>query len=120
MANTLTSVMWTFAEAQQEVKRVQQASRAFGYHVALGGGVLNVGKSEKDLDLYFLALDDKDSSPNAADLVKWLESLWGAATPINDPRYGDSVHYARKLKFQPLGSRRIDVFVVHGSKSIAD
>lgn len=106
--------MWTYAEGQAEVLRVQMAVRAFGYHVAMGGGVLNKGQSSKDLDLYFLPLDNGTQTPNANDLRSFLETRWGQSTPINDPAYGLSPHYRLKLKFMPTALKRIDVFVIGG------
>ena len=105
---------WTLDEGRCEIQRVQSGSRAYGYHVALGGGVLNTGSSRKDLDLYFLPLDNDTSKPNSGSLVQWLETLWGKSEPINDPNYGPSDYYTQKLKFMPLVSKRIDVFVIGG------
>lgn len=105
-------VMWTYEEGQAEVLRVQLAVRAFGYHVAMGGGVLNNGTSSKDLDLYFLPMDNDAFTPDAVQLQAYLEDQWGVSEPISDPAYGPSAYYRLKLKFnQP---KRIDVFVIGG------
>jgi len=102
--------MWTLDEARSEIVRVQLPSRAYGYHVALGGGVLNNGKSFKDLDVYFLPLDDTTNTPNPMSLQIFLKSVWGQSTPISDDSYGPSKYYALKLKFS-VNHKRIDVFV---------
>jgi len=66
--------MWTLDEGREIVAQVQQNSRAYGYHVAMGGGVLNNGESSKDLDLYFLPLD-ADSPAHPDSVQNHLESL---------------------------------------------
>ena len=106
-----TLVMWTLEQGRAEIQRVQLSSREFGYHVCLGGGVLNAGESSKDLDVYFLPLDDKLNSPQPDRLLAWLETMWGLYTPLNDPRYDQSAHYRHKLRFDI--PKRIDVFVVY-------
>ena len=105
--------MWTLDAGLTMAAQVQAGSRKFGYHVALGGGVLNRGESFKDLDVYFLPLDSDTMSPDSAGVLTWLESLWGVSESINDPNYGPSPYYKLKLKFYPE-NRRIDVFVVGG------
>ena len=106
--------VWTLDESRLELARIQHGSRAFGYHVTMGGGVINNGQSSHDLDLYFLPLDNDQASPNATNLQTWLETLWGPSYPLNDPAYGPSPYYKLKLKFLPLVSKRIDVFVIGG------
>ena len=103
--------MWTLKEGQAEVTRVQWKVRAYGYHVALGGSVLNDGGSFKDLDIYFLPLDDRILKPDPEGLTKFLTVLWGEGQPIEDDRYGPSLYYIFKLKFFPA-SKRIDAFAL--------
>lgn len=103
--------MWTLDEGRAAVKQVQAVSRDFGYHVALGGGVLNAGKSSKDLDLYFLSLDDQAVFPDSAGLLIYLSEKWGkyhSLTSYESPAWSE---YAAKMRFDPLG-KRIDVFIV--------
>ncbi len=49
-----TSPTWTLEEALILVRALQPTAWQYGYHLCLGGGVLNKGVSSKDLDLYFL------------------------------------------------------------------
>lgn len=73
--------IWTMKEALGLIQALQPETRRFGYHLCLGGGVLNKGESQKDLDLYFLTLDNgKDSQPEK--LKDWLVSVWGEAADI--------------------------------------
>lgn len=43
--------MWTLDEGLVVARSLEPVAVAFGYHVALGGGVLLRGASEKDLDV---------------------------------------------------------------------
>lgn len=67
---------WFLEDALVLVRELQPQTRKFDYHLALGGGVLNKGQSDKDLDLYFLPLSKTDKCNNRG-LVGWLSSLWG-------------------------------------------
>lgn len=68
---------WTLDDGLSLVRGLQQEMRKFGYHLALGGGVLNHGRSKKDIDLYFLPMDNSDPDPNATALEAYLTKLWG-------------------------------------------
>lgn len=131
--------MWTFKDAQELIVGLQPEAKKHGYHVALGGGVLNKGESTKDLDLYFLPLDNATYPSNEIGLCMWLGSLFGMGTKIEPGMYskdttlvfgqarlaapfrdyGDGTFassrkkskYAQKLMFT-LGKRRIDVFII--------
>ena len=89
---------------------IQPNVRKLGYHVALGGGVLNKGMSEKDLDLYFLPLVGE--AANHSGLVAYLYKAWGVADTIGcsggDTNMGV---YRDKLRFQ-TGHGRIEAFIV--------
>ena len=112
---------WTLADALSVIRILQPETRKFNFHLCLGGSVLNTGSSEKDLDLYFLPLDN-GRPPDGSELVKWLEGLWGTSEDLlgryaeaaeADPPYPllPSQVYQQKLKFtRPDG--RIDVFVL--------
>lgn len=70
--------MWKLEDGLTLVRSIQKLSRKYGYHVALGGSVLNSGESEKDIDLYFLPMgSDSGIKEEPGELVKWLSSLWG-------------------------------------------
>ena len=57
--------MWTLQEALQLIRDLQPQLKPLHYHVALGGGVLNKGTSQKDLDLYLLRFDNDDDGEAA-------------------------------------------------------
>jgi hypothetical protein len=71
---------WTLEEAVKLVRALQEPARKFNYHICLGGGVLNKGYSEKDVDLYFLSLDNKLTDIKG--LIDWLNELWGEPEAI--------------------------------------
>ena len=105
------TTMWTLEQGLAVVRELQPRSRGFNYHVALGGGVLNNGSSDKDLDVYFLPLDNGDVM-DPAGLLQWLSTVWGEWEPIQNEHYVGSNNYSRKVKFLTTDGERIDVFVV--------
>jgi hypothetical protein len=70
------STYWTLSDALALIRGLQPQIKPFGFHLCLGGGVLNTGSSRKDLDLYFLPLDDAKTPPGAAQLKKFLSEVW--------------------------------------------
>ncbi len=102
--------MWTLEDALTLIRDLQPQLHLLKYHVALGGGVLNKGQSEKDLDLYIFPFDYSDIAP----VLPFLERMWGEAEPINKfaDRYPDDISFEAKYKFlQREDGRRIDVFI---------
>ena len=51
--------MWTLDTALPVVRALQFKALQFGYHIALGGGVLNKGQSDRDLDIVVMPLDSR-------------------------------------------------------------
>jgi hypothetical protein len=103
--------MWTLEQGLKIARALQNASRDFGYHLTLGGGVLNNGKSDKDLDLYFLPFGgNRKSDPEG--LVKLLEKLWG---PYDDIMYSEEYRQACKYYEKAIkiwrNDQRIDAFI---------
>ena len=77
------SKSWNLEDGLKLVRALQPETRRFGYHLALGGGVLNRGESKKDIDLYFLPLENsKLAKADPGALIDWLVKLWGDFTPI--------------------------------------
>ncbi len=121
--------LWTLDGALPLIRSLQPKTRDFGYHLCLGGGVLNKGESNKDLDLVFCPLDNgKPSDPTG--LLSYLEILWGRAYSFYEPNpngapdqedfsddsYSDmpdnNLIYRNKVKFFYDGTDRIDVFIM--------
>lgn len=105
-------VRWTLKEALALVRSIQEDSREFGYHVCLGGGVLNTGSSQKDLDIYFLPLDNTDDGADPEGALAWAESLWGKAAPVSTYPLTPASLYAHKVKFVEGETQRIDLFIM--------
>lgn len=79
---------WNLDDGLKLVRALQMETRKYGYHLTLGGGVLNNGESKKDIDLYFLPLDNtKLAQPNPGSLIDWLVKMWGNYEIIGD-NYG--------------------------------
>jgi hypothetical protein len=114
--------MWELEEALELIRALQEKAWSFGYHLCLGGGVLQKGRSEKDLDLYFLELDNPKYKVDTTGLITWLDSIWEYKRDlwVEYNRAGDlemidregSGIYTRKMEYLYSGTHRIDVFVV--------
>lgn len=111
--------MWTLDEALALIRKMQPEIRRFNYHVALGGGVLNKGRSDKDLDLYFIPFSEE--GPRANDLRDYLsEHFGGHIYNLGGPSvaeadvllaYPDEPTWVEgRFTLRP-GDRRIDVFI---------
>ena len=105
------SIVWHLQDALLLVWDIQETTRLFGYHVALGGGVLNRGYSTKDLDLYFLPLcneNDHDPAALKAELVR----QFGPCEPIGKYNGYDTQDDHKRLKFKFANAgKRIDAFI---------
>lgn len=78
--------MWTLSEARVLINALQPHAKELGFHVCLGGGVLNAGLSKKDLDLYFLPMDNGKIAASSEKLLAFLEDTWGKSKPMFNPR----------------------------------
>lgn len=105
--------LWTFELAQPFIAGLQVSAKQLGYHIALGGGVLNNLKSDKDLDLYFLPMQNgEESDPES--LLRVLEEAWSKLQPFsNNDAYSkmDDGIWTFKGKIICQG-RRIDIWIM--------
>lgn len=100
--------MWTLDKAIKLVRDTQSTAFSFGYHICLGGGVLNKGNSEKDLDLYFIPLVGVHESFDR--LVQSLDIGWGIGEEFGyDNSYDKVSPYRISLRFR--GSKPSDAFI---------
>ena len=74
MESLVVPNQWTLDDALELIRALQPDSKRYNYHICLGGGVLNRGRAEKDLDLYFLPFGMPPSRAN--ELIQWLEGMW--------------------------------------------
>ena len=102
---------WKLDDGLALIRALQPLTRKYGYHVALGGGVLNKGFSDKDLDLYFLPMGGGIVIANPENLVDWLIGMWGPGDEIGHNLYPAEPPYIQRLTFQ-YSKQRIDVFVL--------
>lgn len=107
-------VVWTFASATNVITVCQASSAQFGYHVCLGGSVLNKMESTKDLDLYFLPMSNYQVKEDPAGLLNWIHMNLGVVESINDSYPGKELPFILKgkLKYNGNASQRIDVFIL--------
>lgn len=115
--------MWTLDEGLRLVRAIQSGCRRFGYHLALGGGVLNKGQSDKDVDLYFLPLNNDKYKEDKQGLLVWLESLWGQSQVLGD--YGQAVpQFKYELKYDlegnMIGVEAVPILAVEAPKQPKD
>lgn len=104
-------ITWTLDQALSLIRDLQPSVRDLHYHICLGGGVLNVGTSEKDLDLWFLPLNGHEG--NAREIVGLLITLLGPCSALRDgPDYADDAFpHAESMQMFHYCGKRIDVFV---------
>jgi len=107
--------VWTLVEARELITQLQLGSRSFNYHIALGGSVLNKGESDKDLDLYFLPMDNGNPH-RPKELIEWLSGMFGPFTDLGGAEYEKSSNYKEKVEFRYEG-KRIDVFIAQDGEA---
>lgn len=76
--------MWNLDKSLKLIRALQETSKTFGFHIALGGGVLNKGESMKDLDLYFHPFANPDVPESYEKLISWLTTIWGEPSKLGD------------------------------------
>lgn len=101
--------MWTLDDGLKLVRSIQPQVRKFGYHATLGGSVLNVGKSYKDLDIYFQPCAGVDNQ--GEELVKWLTSIWGEPSTLKKDYEPPQMDDGSYLSSSPARIRLKDPFV---------
>ena len=114
MALVVKPPLWTLEQGVGLVRFLQPLTRRVSYHLAIGGGVINNGSSTKDVDLYFLPLDNLENQPEPDQMKGILDAIYGMGVPIVDTdKYGDAISasvYKHKLKYT-IDGKRADVFI---------
>lgn len=117
--------MWTLEKALEFVRKLQPLTRLYGYHLCVGGGVVNNGNSNKDLDLYLLPLDDQNVTADYDGMLMEMEAELGPSEDIREmgigrkkKDYPDGLWspYHSKRKFANNGNR-VDVFFIKGESA---
>ena len=102
---------WTLAAGLKLIRAIQPEAKKLGYHIALGGGVLNIGLSYKDLDLYLLPMCYSGKQPDKSGLIALLTTMWGHGVAIGKGEYPDEPPYTAKIRYNYSGTR-IEVFIL--------
>ena len=107
---------WTFDDALPLIRAVQPVVKRFGYHVCLGGGVLNKGVSDHDLDLYFLPMNNKGF--NTGEVLKFLEKTWDYQGPIGEGKYPPDIFC--RMEHYTYSGLRIDAFFLGEDSTVQE
>ncbi|MGE3341548.1 MAG: hypothetical protein AB7J46_06665 [Candidatus Altimarinota bacterium] len=119
------NTMWTLDQGLSVVRDLQPNVKKLGYHLCLGGGVLNNGESTKDIDLYFLPLDNAEYPVDSEGLLNMLQNRYlTKIEPLGKP-YNDQyeIPYIFKGKFfwnfydgVQTKNLRFDIFIMGSEK----
>lgn len=104
-------VTWKMANALALIRDLQPLVREFGYHLLLGGGVLNKGESKKDLDLYFAPLSGDDGDADYERLFDLLCNVFTYPEPMRNSDYGIPQVWKHML-FSKYEGKRVDIFIL--------
>lgn len=106
--------MWTLNDAILIVQELQPFAHELGYHITLGGGVLNKRESSKDLDLFVLRKNNVERV-EAFQVIEAARSWfpgWAHRALRDSPDYGPDADFHFKEAFMfSKGGKRIDLFV---------
>lgn len=106
----MSDKFWTLDDGLRLVRGIQATAKKYGYYIALAGGVLNKGFSEKDIDLVFLPYqhlkseDGKEVKPDAEGIVGWLTTIWGEPRDIG-ANYNEQIEYTYKGQRVTIGGQ---------------
>lgn len=89
--------LWRISDALTLIRSLQVSVKPFGYHITLGGGVLNTGSSRNDLDLYFLPLSGSSDEPK---LLAFLTEFWGKSVDLRS-KAGRKYKWSRGASGEP-------------------
>jgi hypothetical protein len=106
--------MWERGEAIQLIQDVREIALRFNYHVALGGSVLHVGRSDNDVDIYFLPMHGT-GYPDLDGLCGALDIQWGYSEDMaHRDKYPVEKGYraAKKVYWKIDPRKRIDFWVL--------
>lgn len=104
--------MWNLQEAIQLIRYIQPLVYKTGYHCCLGGGILNKGLSDNDLDLYFLPLESGTNEPEP-DRLRLIQELDRLGDCIKNDDYSDAESFYAVKSIYTYGpnAKRIDAFI---------
>lgn len=113
--------MWNLQEALELIRKLQPKLYSIGFHVCLGGGILNYGKSPNDLDLYIIPLEDESHHPDDKRLVYskdfYTTLLNFLINEFGEPHFNEDYENLRTTfkykQFYLLNDKeKIDIFII--------
>lgn len=112
--------MWELEQALTLIRKLDMYVRNYGYHLALGGGVLREGYSYNDLDIYALPLHVKDCLPDAQEVLRCMEYHLKTAHRLPEDIANDAEAYfaeSQRIRCHDLyifekDGKKIDFFIV--------
>ncbi len=104
-------VMWDLITAINLARKMETIAEKYAMHVALGGGVLKRGASDKDVDIFVYPHGGKEK-PNVTEFYKDLVKLgikeWNKCDAAQKYNNDSKLIYMAKI-----GNKRIDIFFMH-------
>lgn len=110
--------MWDLESALKFIQKIQPSAKVVGFHVCLGGGVLNKGESNNDLDLYFLPLEDESNHPDdkrrtdPVNIMEIMNRVTGNTGTYQEDYDNLRTSYRAKMVYKYTLNSKIDIFVV--------
>lgn len=102
--------MWTLEQGLELARKLEPLAIECGFHIAVGGGVMLRGSSNKDLDLFFYPHCKSSDRPSLGTLIVKLHKFGfkgikaiGTSVTLDDQK---------DVRWAYLGDKRIDFFFV--------
>ena len=105
--------MWTLEEGLEFIRTLQPGAAKLGYNLSLGGGVLNAGHSDHDLDV--VVAPAKDAKPDPEAFITWVAEAARLNRIKPRRRWNASMLL---LKTTDHKERLIDFFIVDAGASV--
>lgn len=99
--------MWTLEQGLALARQLEPIAMQHNAHVALGGGVLHLGGSDKDLDLFIYPRKSAESFP-----VEVLLKAFGATNILHRNAGYSSDGDEKKVYVTKIDGKRVDFFFV--------
>lgn len=125
MHTKVSLASWELNEAIQLIRDIQPMLRLRGYHLGLGGGVLNKGTSLHDLDIYMFPTSNVPTEyPQQLEqalqvfTTRGVDGLHKVFGPTSSGGGGNDAHCYYDLYQGDYQGRQVDVFVVLSKEEI--
>jgi len=95
---------WTLQEGIDYIRALQPVFRGFNYHLALAGSVLNNGRSDKDLDIIVMSMNN-DKPVQKDQMETFLKTLGAFINTKEEYLMQD------RILWKTVGSKPVDWFI---------